>query len=68
MIAFKGQKKVGPRPVRSPLGGLIQNFRRASPPLSCGSPPPGEQIEIALSKIEVAVSKIEIAVNKLKLP
>ena len=67
MIAFKGQKKVGPSPVRSPLGGLIQNFRRASPPLSCGSPPPGKQIEIAPSKIEVAVSKIEIAVSKIEI-
>ena len=36
MIAFG----VGPRPDWSPFGGLIQNFRRASPPLSYGSPPP----------------------------
>ena len=45
------QKKLGPRPVRSPLGGLIQNFRRASLPLSliCGVPPPG-QILVAYVK------------------
>ena len=37
MIAFSGQKKVGPRPLWSPLSRLIQNFRRA---LSFGSTPP----------------------------
>ena len=45
MVSFRGQKKLGPRPDRSPLAyrGLIQNFRRASPPLSnAESPhPPG---------------------------
>ena len=41
MIAFRGQKKVGPRPDWSPLGSLIQNFRRASPPLSYAEFPPG---------------------------
>ena len=40
MVSFRGQKKLGPRPDRSPLGGLIQNFRRASPPLSYAGPPP----------------------------
>ena len=34
------KKKLGPRPDRSPLGGLIQNFRRASPPLSYAEFPP----------------------------
>ena len=41
MIAFRGLKKVGPRPDWSPFRGLIQTFRRASPPLSYGSPPRG---------------------------
>ena len=30
---------LGPRPDRSPFGGLIQNFRRASPPLSYAKSP-----------------------------
>ena len=30
MIAFRDQKKVGPRPDGSPFMGLIQNFRRTS--------------------------------------
>ena len=34
MVSFRDQKKLGLRPDRSPLAGLIQNFRRASPPLS----------------------------------
>ena len=35
-------KKLGPRLDRSPIKGFIQNFRRASPPLShAESPPPG---------------------------
>ena len=42
MISFRGQKKLGPRPDPSPLGGLIQNFQRASPPLSYVNPPPRE--------------------------
>ena len=37
MIAFSGPKMVGPRPD----WGLIQNSRRAFPPLSYGSPSPG---------------------------
>ena len=41
MVSFRGQKKVGPRPDRSPLGVLIQNFRRASPPLSYAESTPG---------------------------
>ena len=32
MVSFRGQKELGPRPDRSPLG--VQNFWRASPPLS----------------------------------
>ena len=40
MVSFRGQKKVGPRPDRSPLGGLIQNFRRASPLFSYAKCPP----------------------------
>ena len=39
MASLRGQKEVGPRPDWSPLGGLIQNFRRTSPPLSYGRPP-----------------------------
>ena len=39
MVSLRGQKEVGPRPDSSPLGGLISNFRRTSPPLSYGSPP-----------------------------
>ena len=34
MVSFRGQKKLGPRPDRSPLRVLFLNFRRASPPLS----------------------------------
>ena len=41
MVSFRGQNKVGPRPGWSPLGGVIQNSRRVSPPLSYGSPPRG---------------------------
>ena len=39
MIAFGGQKKGWAMPRLISFGGLIQNFRRASPPLSYGSPP-----------------------------
>ena len=43
MVSFRGQKKLGPRRSdRSPLGGLIQSFRRASPPLSYADPPSPE--------------------------
>ena len=38
MVSLRGQKEVGPRPDWSPLGGLLQNFRRTSPLLSYGSP------------------------------
>ena len=41
MVSFRDQKKLGPRPDRSPLGGLIQNVRRASPPFHMRSYPPG---------------------------
>ena len=43
MVSFRGQKKLEPRPDWSPLGVLIQNFQRASPPLSYAEspPPPG---------------------------
>ena len=41
MVSFRGQKKLGPRPDRSPLGALIQNFRRASPPHSYTESSPG---------------------------
>ena len=40
MVSFRVQKKLGPRPDRSPLGGLIQNFRRASPLFSYAKCPP----------------------------
>ena len=40
MVSLRGQKKLGPRPDRSFFRGLIQNFRRASPPLSYAEPPP----------------------------
>ena len=49
MIAFRGQKKVGPPPDLPPLGDLIQNFRRASPPLLYGSPPRGGGLAVAQS-------------------
>ena len=39
MVSFRGQKKLGQRPDRSPFRGLIQNFRRASPPLSYAESP-----------------------------
>ena len=44
-VSFRGQKTLGPRPDRSPFGGLIQNFRRPSPPLSYAEslPPPGDK-------------------------
>ena len=34
MVSFRGQKTLGPRQDRFPLGGLIQNFQLASPPFS----------------------------------
>ena len=40
MVSFRGQKKLEPRPDWSPLGVLIQNFQRASPPLSYAESPP----------------------------
>ena len=47
MVSFSGKKKLGPRPDRSPLGGFIQNFRRASPPLSYAEFPPGGEHNLA---------------------
>ena len=41
MIAFTGLKKVGPRPDWYSFRGLIQHFRRASPPFHMRSFPPG---------------------------
>ena len=40
MVSFRGQKKLGPHPDWSSLGGLIQNFRQASPSLSYAESPP----------------------------
>ena len=39
-VFFRGQKRLG-HPQLVSFRGLIQNFRRASPPFSYGSPPPG---------------------------
>ena len=52
MVSFSGKKKLGPRPDRSPLGGFIQNFRRASPPLSYAEFPPGESTTLPPPKLE----------------
>ena len=45
MASSRGEKKLGPRPDRSPFNrGLIQNFRLASPPpfhMRISSPHPG---------------------------
>ena len=39
-VFFRGQKRLV-HPQLVSFRGLIQNFRRASPPFSYGSPPPG---------------------------
>ena len=42
MVSFRGKKRTWATPTSVPLADLIQNFRRASPPLSYAeSPPPG---------------------------
>ena len=44
MVSFRGQKKAWATPRSVSFRGLIQNFRRASPPLSYAEslpPPPG---------------------------
>ena len=56
MVSFRGQKKLGPRPDWSPLGGLIQNFRRASPPLSYAESPPGFYAQLLLSILSMISS------------
>ena len=53
MVSFRVQKKLGPRPGSVSFRGLIQNCRRASPPLSyaeCPPPPPwdGGRLKIAM--------------------
>ena len=40
MVSFRGQKKAWAPPRFVSFRGLIQNFGRASPPLSYGEPPP----------------------------
>ena len=44
MVSFRGQKKAWAPPRSVSFTGLIQNFRRASPPLSYAEspPPPGD--------------------------
>ena len=48
MVSFRGQKKLGPHPDWSSLGGLIQNFRQASPSLSYAEfpPPPNHGVKL----------------------
>ena len=46
MIAFSGQKKVGPRPLWSPLSRLIQNFRRALSFVFTPPPPPRQGFSV----------------------
>ena len=41
IYSFRGQKKAWTTPRLVSFRGLIQNFRRACPPVSYGSPPPG---------------------------
>ena len=41
MVSFRGQKKAWATPRSAYFRGLIQNFRRASPPLSYAEYPPG---------------------------
>ena len=43
MVSFRGKKKAWVTPRSVSFRGLIQNFQRASPPLSYASPPPREQ-------------------------
>ena len=44
MVSFRGQKKLGPRPDRSPLG-FKSTFPTSIPtPFICGVPPPGENL------------------------
>ena len=53
MVSFRGQKKLEPRPERSSLPaarGLIQGFRRASPPLSYVSDPRGQLVQTSYVK------------------
>ena len=47
MIAFRGKKKGWATPRLVSFRGLIQKFRRASSPLSFGSPPPGGGLQKA---------------------
>ena len=45
MVSFRGQKKAWATPRSVSFTGLIQNLRRASPPLSYAeSPPPVETL------------------------
>ena len=43
MVSFRGQKKLRPRPDRSPLGALNSKFPTSIPTsFICGVPPTGE--------------------------
>ena len=44
MVSFRGQKKAWAMPRSVSFTGLIQNFRRASPPLSYAESPLGQSI------------------------
>ena len=41
MVSFRGQKKLGPRPGRSPLGVLFQISDEYPHPFHMRGPPPG---------------------------
>ena len=41
MVSFRGQKKLGPRPNRSPLGVYLKILTSIPTPFICGVPPPG---------------------------
>ena len=58
MVSFRGQKKLEPRPDWSPLGVLIQNFQRASPPLSYAESPPPPRGVPGMAPVHPKISKM----------
>ena len=60
MVSFKGQKKLGATPRSVSFRGLIQNFRRASPPVSYAESPPGHYLHAPFENLRVDFSRDSI--------
>ena len=69
MVSFGGQKKAGATPWSVSFRGLIQNFQRASPPLSyADSLSPTAKIEVTIGIGDHAKIWVAEGMTELKNP